>query len=246
MLGLAHFDLGKSLWTGEPVRRGDRAPRSRCRCRSRSWRRLIAVLIAIPLGTISAVYRDTWIDYIVRVIAVSGLAIPSLLARHADHPGAAGVFNWLPKIGYVSIFEDPITNLPALIWPALSVGYRYAAVATRMMRSALLEVMREDYIRTARAKGVYQPHRDAPACAAQRHAAGRHRHRPRVRVPDRRSRRHRAGVQHQRHRQAVRRRDHARRLQADPGPRAADRRQSSSSSIWWSTCSTPGSIRASA
>jgi peptide/nickel transport system permease protein len=66
------------------------------------------------------------------------------------------LFNWLPKIGYVSIFEDPITNLAALIWPALSVGYRYAAVATRMMRSALLEVMREDYIRTARAKGVFR------------------------------------------------------------------------------------------
>ena len=70
--------------------------------------------------------------------------------------GLLAFFNWLPKIGYVSIFVDPVTNLSALIWPALSVGFRYAAVVTRMMRAALLEVMREDYIRTARAKGVYQ------------------------------------------------------------------------------------------
>jgi peptide/nickel transport system permease protein len=63
---------------------------------------------------------------------------------------------WLPKIGYVSIFEDPVTNLSALIWPALAVGYRYAAVSTRMMRSTLLEVLQEDYIRTARAKGLWR------------------------------------------------------------------------------------------
>ena len=115
----------------------------------------IAILIAIPLGTISAVYRDTWIDHSVRVLAVSGLAIPSFWLGMLIILALLSLFNWLPKIGYVSIFEDPITNLSALIWPAVSVGYRYAAVATRMMRSALLEVMREDYIRTARAKGVW-------------------------------------------------------------------------------------------
>ena len=65
------------------------------------------------------------------------------------------MFNWLPKIGYVPFWQDPIGNLAVTIWPAASVGYRYAAVATRMMRSSLLEVMREDYIRTARAKGVW-------------------------------------------------------------------------------------------
>jgi peptide/nickel transport system permease protein len=66
------------------------------------------------------------------------------------------LFNWLPKIGYVPFWQDPVANLAVTIWPAASVGYRYAAVATRMMRSSLLEVMREDYIRTARAKGVWQ------------------------------------------------------------------------------------------
>jgi peptide/nickel transport system permease protein len=90
------------------------------------------------------------------VIAVSGLAIPSFWLGMIIVLVLLGVFNWLPKIGYVSIFDNPMANLAALFWPALSVGYRYAAVATRMMRSALLEVMREDYIRTARAKGVFR------------------------------------------------------------------------------------------
>ncbi|MGE0517238.1 MAG: ABC transporter permease, partial [Hyphomicrobiaceae bacterium] len=117
---------------------------------------LIAVLIAVPLGTLCAVHQDSLLDNVIRVLAVSGLAIPGFWLGMLIILGLLYFFNWLPQIGYVSIFEDPVTNLVALFWPALSVGYRYAAVVTRMMRSALLEVMREDYIRTARAKGVYE------------------------------------------------------------------------------------------
>jgi peptide/nickel transport system permease protein len=65
-------------------------------------------------------------------------------------------FNWIPPLTFVPIYEDPWRNLSQLIWPALAVGYRYSAVATRMTRSTLLEVLNEDYIRTARAKGVYE------------------------------------------------------------------------------------------
>jgi peptide/nickel transport system permease protein len=155
MVGLTRFDLGKSLWTGQSVFEEIKI-RFPVSLQVAIMATLIAVFIAIPLGTLSAVYGDTWIDYSVRVLAVSGLAIPSFWLGMLIILGLLAFFNWLPKIGYVSIFEDPIANLSALIWPALSVGYRYAAVATRMMRSALLEVMREDYIRTARAKGVYQ------------------------------------------------------------------------------------------
>ena len=155
MIGLTKFDLGRSLWTGQSVFEEIRI-RFPVSLQVAIMATLIAVFIAIPLGTLSAVYRDTWIDYSVRVLAVSGLAIPSFWLGMLIILALLAFFNWLPKIGYVSIFEDPVANLSALIWPALSVGYRYAAVATRMMRSALLEVMREDYIRTARAKGVYQ------------------------------------------------------------------------------------------
>ncbi len=154
MVGLARLDLGKSLWTGESVNK-EIALRMPVSFQIALMASFIAVLIAIPLGTISALYRDTWIDHVVRVVAVSGLAIPSFWLGMLMILGLLLLFNWLPKIGYVSFWEDPVANLSVTIWPALSVGYRYAAVATRMMRSALLEVMREDYIRTARAKGVW-------------------------------------------------------------------------------------------
>ena len=154
MLGLPRLDLGKSLWTGESVTK-EIALRMPVSFQIAIMAGLIAVLIAIPLGTISALYRDTWIDHTVRVVAVSGLAIPSFWLGMLIILALLSLFNWLPKIGYVPLWEDPITNLSVTIWPAASVGYRYAAVATRMMRSSLLEVMREDYIRTARAKGVW-------------------------------------------------------------------------------------------
>lgn len=154
MVGLAHLDLGKSLWTGESVNK-EIALRVPVSFQIAVMASIIAVLIAIPLGTISALYRDTWIDHGVRVLAVSGLAIPSFWLGMLIIMTLLLMFNWLPKIGYVPLWQDPIANLSVTIWPALSVGYRYAAVATRMMRSSLLEVMREDYIRTARAKGVW-------------------------------------------------------------------------------------------
>ena len=154
MVGLPRLDLGKSLWTGEPVIK-EIALRMPVSFQIALMAGVIAVLIAIPLGTISALYRDTWIDHGVRVVAVSGLAIPSFWLGMLIILGLLSLFNWLPKIGYVPFWQDPLGNLAVTIWPAASVGYRYAAVATRMMRSSLLEVMREDYIRTARAKGVW-------------------------------------------------------------------------------------------
>jgi peptide/nickel transport system permease protein len=154
LAGLPRLDLGKSLWTGEPVMK-EIALRMPVSFQIAVMAGVIAVLIAIPLGTISALYRDTWVDHVVRVVAVSGLAIPSFWLGMLIILGLLSLFNWLPKIGYVPFWQDPITNLSVTIWPAASVGYRYAAVATRMMRSSLLEVMREDYIRTARAKGVW-------------------------------------------------------------------------------------------
>jgi peptide/nickel transport system permease protein len=154
MVGLSQLDLGKSLWTGESVGK-EIALRAPVSFQIAIMAGLIAILIAVPLGTLSALYRDTWIDHSVRVVAVSGLAIPSFWLGMLIILGLLSLFNWLPKIGYVPFWQDPITNLSVTIWPAASVGYRYAAVATRMMRSSLLEVLREDYIRTAKAKGVW-------------------------------------------------------------------------------------------
>jgi peptide/nickel transport system permease protein len=154
MLGLARLDLGNSLWTGEPVAM-EITLRMAVSFQIALMAGVIAILIAIPLGTISALYRDSWIDHLVRVAAVSGLAVPAFWLGMLIILALLSLFNWLPKIGYVPLWQDPIANLSVTIWPAASVGYRYAAVATRMMRSSLLEVLREDYIRTARAKGVF-------------------------------------------------------------------------------------------
>ncbi len=155
MVGLAHFDLGNSLWTGQPVTK-EIALRFPVSLQVAIMATIIALLIAIPLGILSAVYRDTWIDYVVRIVAVSGLAIPSFWLGMLMIMGLLAWKDWLPPIGYVPLLQDPIANLQVTIMPAISVGYRYAAIATRMMRSALLEVLREDYIRTARAKGLFQ------------------------------------------------------------------------------------------
>jgi peptide/nickel transport system permease protein len=117
---------------------------------------IISVLIAIPLGTISALFRDTWIDYVVRVFTIAGLAVPSFWLGMLTILLLLTVFKWSPPVTYTSFFESPLQNMSQLIWPALAVGYRYAAVVARMVRSSIIEVMREDYIRTARAKGVFE------------------------------------------------------------------------------------------
>ena len=163
MLGLMRFDLGRSIETGAPVMQ-EIAGRLPVSIEISILALLIAVAIAIPLGVLSAVFRDGPIDYIVRIFAVSGVAIPGFWLGMLIILALLKFVGKLPQIEYVSIFADPMANLSQLIWPALSVGYRYAAVATRMMRSTLLEVMQEDYIRTARAKGVL------PALVVRRHA----------------------------------------------------------------------------
>jgi peptide/nickel transport system permease protein len=117
---------------------------------------VISVLIAIPLGTISALFRDTWVDYVVRVFTIAGLAVPSFWLGMIIILMLLTVFNWSPPVTYTPFLESPLQNMSQLIWPALAVGYRYAAVVARMVRSSIIEVMREDYIRTARAKGVFE------------------------------------------------------------------------------------------
>ena len=121
---------------------------------------VVAIAIAIPLGTMSALKQNTWIDFVVRVFAVGGIATPSfwlgIMSMLVVLNFTSAVFGkpWMPPIEYVPIWEDPIRNLSMAFLPAVTVGYRYAAVSMRMTRSAMLEVMQEDYIRTARAKGL--------------------------------------------------------------------------------------------
>ncbi|MGH7263930.1 MAG: ABC transporter permease [Candidatus Rokuibacteriota bacterium] len=155
MTGLARFDLGYSMWTGRPISHeiGIRLPLS---LQVAAMATIVAIALAIPLGTIAALRQDTWIDYAVRVFSIAGLATPSFWLGIMLILGLLIYFQWVPPMIYTPFWEDPWRNLSQLIWPALATGYRYSAVATRMTRSAVLEVLREDYIRTARAKGLWE------------------------------------------------------------------------------------------
>jgi len=159
IVGYFKFDLGISMWTGSPITE-EIGLRFELSLQVAIMATLVAIMIAIPLGIISAVKQDSWIDYVVRVFSIAGIAMPSFWLGILIILGllitTQAMFGepWMPPIDYVPIWEDPMRNLSQLIWPAVATGYRYSAVATRMTRSALLEVLREDYVRTARAKGL--------------------------------------------------------------------------------------------
>jgi peptide/nickel transport system permease protein len=155
MVGLATLDLGKSMWTDRPVLE-EIMIRLELSLQVAIMATIIAVLIAIPLGTTAALFRDTWLDYVVRIVTIGGLSIPSFWFGMLIMLTLLSFFNWLPPITFTPIYVDPLANLKQLIWPAMAVGYRYCAVVSRMIRSSLLEVLSEDYVRTARAKGVYE------------------------------------------------------------------------------------------
>jgi peptide/nickel transport system permease protein len=161
MYGMVTLNPGDSMWTGKSIGH-EISLRFQLTVQLAIMTTIVSVVIALPLGVISAVKQDSWIDYAVRSVAVAGVAVPSFWlgimiilllligTQHwLGHP-------WMPPIDYKPIWEDPAHNLSQLIWPAVATGYRTSAVITRMTRSAMLEVLREDYIRTARAKGLME------------------------------------------------------------------------------------------
>ena len=157
--GLFTLNLGNSMWSGKPVflEIVTRLPIS---LEVAIMATLISIAVAIPLGTISALKQNTWIDLVVRSFSIAGLATPSFwlgimsILIVLDVTQALFGNPWMPPIDYVPLWQDPIRNLSIVMLPAITIGYRYAAVSMRMTRSAMLEVLREDYIRTARAKGL--------------------------------------------------------------------------------------------
>jgi peptide/nickel transport system permease protein len=155
LFDLARFDFGRSMWTGAPILEEIKL-RFALSLQVALMATIVATVLAIPLGVLAALKQDTWVDYAVRVFSIAGLAMPSFWLGIVIILGFLIVFRWLPPMVYTPFWVDPWQNVLQLIWPALAVGYRYSAVATRMTRSAMLEVLREDYIRTARAKGLWQ------------------------------------------------------------------------------------------
>ena len=153
LAGLVRFDPGESLWTSQPIllELGRRIPIT---LELAMMAVVISWTIALPTGILSAVFQDTWVDYVFRFLSVAGLAVPAfwtgtlLLLLLSQH------LHWMPPLGYVSPMDNPRLNVQQFIWPALIIGYATSAILSRMTRSAVLEVLREDYVRTARAKGV--------------------------------------------------------------------------------------------
>ena len=127
---------------------------------------VVAIVWAIPLGVISAVRQNSWADYLVRVVSISGLSLPIFFTGVLILYGLVRLFRWLPPLEFVAFVDDPLENLKQLVWPTLAQAYYISAPITRLTRSQMLEVIRHDYIRTARAKGL------AERAVVYRHALG--------------------------------------------------------------------------
>ena len=115
---------------------------------------ILASVAAVPLGIVSAMRQDSWEDYVARVIAITGVSVPTFWTGILIVYFLVTLFDWLPPLGYADLWEDPLTNLQQLIFPAIALGFYNMAFIARVTRSSMLEVFREDYIRTARAKGL--------------------------------------------------------------------------------------------
>jgi len=115
---------------------------------------IIAMLWAVPLGVVSAVRQNSWADHVARILSISGLSLPIFFSGVLVLYALVRVFHWLPPLEFVSFTVNPMENLKQLIWPALVQAYYIGAPITRLTRSELLEVIRHDYVRTARAKGL--------------------------------------------------------------------------------------------
>ena len=114
----------------------------------------LSIILGIPAGIIMAIKQDTWIDYLVRVWSLLGLSIPNFWIATMVIMIGVLYFDWSPRLDYLTPLEDLKGNLVMFIWPAIAVGVSSQATKSRMMRSTMLEVLRQDYIRTAHAKGL--------------------------------------------------------------------------------------------
>ena len=151
--GLLRGDLGVSTYYDTPIAEDlvDKVPVT---LELALLALLLAIVAAVPLGILSAIMQDTPLDYIARVVAIGGVALPTFWVGILVIYFLVLLFDWLPPFGYAHIWEDPGKNLQQVIFPALALGFYNMALIARSTRSAMLEVFREDYIRTARSKGL--------------------------------------------------------------------------------------------
>ena len=146
-------DLGQSYVQRRPVAEilKERLPRS---LELAVLTIVLAVVWAIPLGVVSAVRQNSWVDYLARMLSISGLSLPIFFTGVLILYCLVRFFRWLPPLEFVEFWRDPAENLKQLIWPALAQAWYISAPVARLTRSQMLEVIRQDYVRTARAKGL--------------------------------------------------------------------------------------------
>lgn len=150
---IARGDLGQSLWSQKPVSSmiGDRV---RPTLEIALLAFVLANTVAILFGVISAVNQDGWSDYVLRLISIVGLAIPNFWLGTLIIVFGANYFGYVPKLTPVAFTSDPFGHLKQYIIPATVIAWSSSATITRIVRSSMLEVLRQDYMRTARAKGL--------------------------------------------------------------------------------------------
>ena len=151
--GAVRLDFGNSYWTRQPVIE-ELKRRYPVTANLAVMSLLVGTLIAIPVGVLSAVRQDTLADYAARLFVISGLSLPNFWLAILIILGLVHYFKWLPPLDYAPFWADPWQSLKQLAFPALATGYRLSAIGARMTRSSILEVLRDDYVRTARAKGL--------------------------------------------------------------------------------------------
>ena len=151
--GIIQGDFGDSYWFKASVMTelGNRMPRT---LELAGLAITLSVLFSVPLGIVSAIKPDSWLDLGARTFTIIGIAIPNFLMAILMILLLLAVFNWLPPLGYVELWENPLRNLQQMIFPAIALAIYDMAFIGRVTRSSMMEVLREDYMRTARAKGL--------------------------------------------------------------------------------------------
>jgi peptide/nickel transport system permease protein len=146
-------DLGRSLWTGRSIG-SDLLQRLPVSIELGILAIIVALLIAFPVGILSAIRQDTMTDYVTRGIAILFISVPAFWIGTMIIVYGPKYLNWMPPVVYKPFFEDPLYNLKQFIIPALLLGMAMSGTTMRMTRTMMLEVLRQDYIRTAWAKGL--------------------------------------------------------------------------------------------
>jgi len=150
---LLHGDLGRSLWSNTPVTEQilQRLPVT---FELGAMALIVALIVAIPIGVYAALKQDTVGDYILRTMSILMLAIPAFWTGTLVMVFPSIWWGWSPSVRYVTLTQDPVAHLLQLLIPALILGKGFSAIIMRLTRTLMLEVLRQDYIRTARAKGL--------------------------------------------------------------------------------------------